>query len=153
MAKNALLLGTKLAGESRGMVSPHEMCRGTAESSATSRSSFALPAIFDIYAWYVCLRATSTLATWISRAGTQRKIGCLPIISERSSGAAHQARPRAVADLPYRATSHDLSVNVREVVLVVTAQSPRIRHVNLVRRPAALDDPDTTALADPQDRH
>lgn len=71
----------------------------------------------------------------------------------RLSGAAHQTCSRAVADFSYRATPRDLSVDVWEVVLVVTAQSARIRHVNLVRRPAALDNPNTAGLADPQDRH
>ena len=43
---------------------------------------------------------------------------CL-IIGVRS-GAAHQACSTVVADFPYRATPHDLSVDVRKVVLVVT---------------------------------
>lgn len=78
---------------------------------------------------------------------------CREFINEYS-GTAHQARSCTVADFSfYRATSHDLGVDVREIILVVTAQSTRIRHVNLVRRFAVLDDPNTTGLTDPQDRH
>jgi hypothetical protein len=69
------------------------------------------------------------------------------------SSAAHQACPRTVADFPYHTTCYDLSVNMRKVILVVTTQSTRIRYINLVRRPAALDDPDTAGFASPQDRH
>jgi len=119
---------------------------------------------FDCISSLLCavrLHGTST-SQWRSPRGLARWDFLVLKRSERSrpadyqrafSSAAHQARPRTVADFPYRTTCHDLSVNVREVVLVVTAQSTRIRYVNLVRRPAALDDPDTAGFASPQDRH
>jgi len=71
----------------------------------------------------------------------------------RLSGAAHQTCPRTVADFSYRATSGDLSINVWEVILIMTTQSTRIRYINLIRRFAALDNPNTARLTDPQYRH
>jgi len=107
------------------------------------------------HVWDICGR-------WHSSRGLARRDFLVLKRSERSrsadyqrafSSAAHQARPCTVADFPYRTTCHDLSVNGREVILVVTAQSTRIRYVNLVRRPTALDDPDTAGFANSQDRH